>query len=178
MRGPEIHGHSPDPTLPTVRIPQGIPSTPACWRHCWRRQGWRIPTCRTPPTGIVPSLDIASGHWALGVPGVPPIPAWDMGASFLCPWKPGVHNPPPPHPSPTKQCQQPCPVSAGSPSARSRLSAGSRCPSFPQRWLRFWSVATGPRNLHPLPASAASLVPAACYPTAQLQLVAPHRPRR
>lgn len=57
--GPETHGCSPDPALPTVRMRQGAQRVPACWRHCWRRQDWRTPTCITAPKGEFLSLDLA-----------------------------------------------------------------------------------------------------------------------
>lgn len=103
MRGPGIHGHSPDPALPTARTPQGTPSTPACWRHCWRRQGWRISTCRTPPTGTVPSLDMAS-LWSVGLGGAwnTPHPCLGHGSLISVPLEAGGPQPCPAPPQQSK----------------------------------------------------------------------------
>lgn len=185
-REPGTHGHSFDLAPPTVRMPQGTSSMPACWRHCWKRQDWRTPTCRTVPTGEAPGLDLASlwpqfpcrgsGQWSSRVPAASPIPAWNLGAStFQHPWEWGTHSPV--LPCPRKLVPTALPHPPGHLSAHSPLSAGSRFLSFPPTWPRSWPVATGPWNLHPLPASAAGLVPASCCPTALPQLVAPHHPR-
>lgn len=70
-----------------------------------------------------------------------------------------------------------CADSAGFLSAHRALRATSLSLRFLLMWLKCWSMATGPQSLHPQPASAAGLVPAACCLTAQLQLVASHHPK-
>lgn len=127
-RGPGTHGHILDLAPPTVRMPQGTSSMPACWRRCWKRQDWRTPTCRTVPTGEAPGLDLASlwpqfpylgsGQWSSRVPAAPH-PCLGPGSLHIsaslgvgypqhCPAlspSVGAHSPAPPPRAP--ECTQP-----------------------------------------------------------------------
>lgn len=84
-RGPGTHGHSLDLAPPTVRMPQGTLSMPACWRRCWNRQDWRTPTCRTVPTGECLSLASVSlsGLWPVVLKGACSIPHPCFGPGSL-----------------------------------------------------------------------------------------------